>query len=155
MPHSASSPVSTFFSPGLEGICCTCTRCIFRVGGSFKLRILCAHFLFTNICEVRMQLKRDIHVGKTILHNYMYQHITSTFSCVTFPNYLTWFVVCFPNDQIIYYTASILKKHLCATFFSARIHRNAMKRSIFLWAEKRHLSIVFSFNYEFRILDAT
>ena len=49
--------------------------------------------IFTNTCRVTTQVKRDVHVGKTIYYT-KYQYITYT--CVESPHYLTWFVVCFP-----------------------------------------------------------
>ena len=55
------------------------------------------------------------------LHYTNYQYITNSCTCVEFPHYFAWFVVCFPiatRLQSLYISFDLYCK--CATFFCSR-----------------------------------
>ena len=103
--------------------------------------------IFTNTCEVTMQVKRA--VGKAILQNY--QYITNTCACVEPLHYFAWFGFFSPIVVKLYYTASThmyILRCKCAVFLCARTPCNAMRRSIeicLLYGQRKHFWVVFRF----------
>ena len=93
--------------------------------------------IFTSTCEDTMQVKREIHVGETLLHKlpiiyneYMCLCWVCTLSCMI----CCLFSICYKNLYYIHgfdFSITFYLRCRCATFLGARTHRVALISAIY------------------------
>ena len=123
--------------------CCSCNltalklkiihKCLYPTLSKTELNAMlrCNQILTVTRCEVTMQVKRDIHVGKTILQTTC-TNILFKYMCVCLVSTLFGMICCLfynCNKKNLLHGIDFYLCCKCATFLGARTHRNAEKRS--------------------------